>query len=235
MQKKADLVFSVLVLLLMLWMFWEGRNWAFRARLFPWTIGVVAIALAAIQVSFALRKVSAASNGRNRADRAAQSAVATYVRVEEPGAVIEAATIEAAPLGTEDVPARGEAASVIGAAVESAYGEGSAVAEEEVAPEVSRRRSLEMSAWIFAFAITIVLFGFTLGAVVATVAFLRLASRERWSTIIPIALATYLFFYVIFDKLLNIPFPNGMVADALGMEAFDSYIADPIWRLVTRR
>ena len=63
----------------------------------------------------------------------------------------------------------------------------------------------------------------------------RLASHERWRTIIPIALVTYLFFYVIFDKLLNIPFPNGMIADALGMESFDSYIADPIWRLVTRR
>lgn len=211
MQKKADLVFSVIVLLIVLWMFWEGRNWAFRARLFPWTIGVVAIALAAIQVSFAARKVFAAP--------------ARVVGAPRP----------AAPAPAEAGPSGDESASVIGAAVESAYGEGSAVAEDEVAPEVSRRRSLEMSAWIFAFAITILLFGFTLGSVVATVAFLRFASRERWGMIAGIALGTYLFFYVIFDKLLNIPFPNGMVADALGLQSFDSYIADPLWTLITRR
>lgn len=211
MQRKADLIFSVLVLVLVLWMFWEGRNWAFRARLFPWTIGVVAIALAAIQVSFAVRKAFVATPAAVAAARPAREGAA-----------------EAAVGGDG-------AASVVGAAVESAYGEGSALAEVDVPPAVSRRRSLEMSAWIFGFALTIVLFGFTLGAVVATVAFLRLAARERWGITIAIAAGTYLFFYVIFDKLLNIPFPNGLVADALGMESFDSYLAEPIWRLVMRR
>ena len=213
MQKKADLLFSAIVLLIVVWMFWEARNWAFRARLFPWTIGALAIGLAALQLFFATRKVLTSAPARP---------------VEGPAnpEVPRAGHVEAA---------EGETASIMGAAVESAYGEGSEAAESGIEPGLARRRSLEMAAWILGFAAAVWLFGFTLGAFLTSVAFLRIAARERWGITLAIGVVTYLFFYVIFRQALNIPFPNGLIADLLGTDAFDSYLADPIWRLITRR
>ena len=214
MQKKADLVFSVIILLIVLWMFWEGRNWAFRARLFPWTIGIPAVGLAALQVFFATRNMLTA---------AAPEA--------------EHAPSPAAPPPTlPAVEQKDEDAAVVAAAVESAFGAGSAAAEEEaIPPAVARRRTIEMSLWIIGFGLGVVLFGFRLGAVLVTFGFLRWGAHESWKTTIPISIATYLMFFLIFDVGLNTPFPPGFIADALNVEAFDSVLTDPIKRLITSR
>jgi hypothetical protein len=214
LRKRADLVVSVGIFLLVVWMVWDAQAWSIRARLFPWTIGIPAVGLALLQVVFATRNMLAP------AAREAEHAPSPTER----------------PPTLPAVEQKDEDAAVVAAAVESAFGAGSAAAEEEaIPPAVARRRTIEMSAWILAFGLGVVLFGFRLGAVMVTFGFLRWGAHESWKTTILIAIATYLMFFLIFDIGLNTPFPAGFIADALNVDAFDSVITDPIKRLISSR
>ena len=73
------------------------------------------------------------------------------------------------------------------------------------------RRTGQMIAWILAMAAGIVLLGFEIGSALLTFAFLRFAARERVWLSLTLAIATFLFFYVVFDRGLNIPFPPGLL------------------------
>ena len=212
LRKRADLVVSIGILLLVAWMVWDAQQWSLRARLFPWTIGIPAVGLALLQVVFATRNMLTA-----------------------PAPEAEQAPSPAAPPPTlPAVEQKDEDAAVVAAAVESAFGAGSAAAEEEAIPTaVARRRTIEMSLWILAFAFSTVLLGFRLGAGLTTFGFLRWGAHESWKTTILIAVATYLSFWLIFDVGLNTPFPAGILADALNVDAFDSVLTDPIKRLIT--
>jgi len=225
-RKKADLVFSALLLLLAVWMVWAARDWAFRARLFPWTIGIPAIALASLQMVFAVRHVLesggqvAAGEGAPVAPSASHSASSGRGSGQAAGQVDGAETDRA----------------VVASAVEGAFGTGSEATEgEELPPEVVWRRTFGMSAWIMLFAVTVVLLGFKVSAGLATLAFLRFAAREKWKPTLLISLGTYLFFYLAFDRALNIPFPPGWIAETLGLQSFDAYLVDPVIRLLAGR
>ena len=202
-RKQADLIFSLVLLGVVSWMVWEAGKWDLRARLFPVAVGVPAIGLALLQVAFLLKP--AVSRART--------------------ATLDRATPETAH-GSTDV--------VMAEAMERAFGPGSASeAETAVAPEVARARTLHMVGWVVAIAVGIVLLGFELGAAVLTFLFLRFASHERLRTSLLIALATYLSFYLLFDRALFIPFPPGTVADVLGLEKpLDHYLLDPLATLI---
>jgi hypothetical protein len=43
-------IFTLVVVAFFAWTLWEAREWWFRARLFPWTIGFAGIALALLQL-----------------------------------------------------------------------------------------------------------------------------------------------------------------------------------------
>jgi hypothetical protein len=213
LRKRADLVVSIGLFLLIAWMVFDAQQWSIRARLFPWTIGIPAVGLALLQVVFATRNMLAPA---------------------APEAEQAPSPAELPPLPA--VEQKDEDAAVVAAAVESAFGAGSAAAEEEAIPTaVARRRTIQMSLWILAFGLGVVLFGFRLGAVLVTFAFLQWGAHEAWKTTILISVATYLMFFLIFDVGLNTPFPPGFIADALNVDAFDSVLTDPIKRLITSR
>ncbi len=226
-RKKADLVFSALLLLLAVWMVWAARDWAFRARLFPWTIGIPAIALASLQMVFAVRHVLESGGQVAAGEGAPVAPSASHSASSGRGSGQAAGQVAGAP-----EPDR----AVVSSAVEGAFGAGSEAAEEdELPPQIVWRRTLGMSAWIMAFAATVVLLGFKVSAGLATLAFLRFGAHERWKTSLLISLGTYLFFYLAFDYALNIPFPPGWIAETLGLQSFDSYLMAPVIRLVAGR
>lgn len=204
-RKQADLVFTLVLLAVVSWMVWEAGKWDLRARLFPVAVGVPAIGLALLQLGFLLKP----SLSRMRAaapDRAAPDA------------------------------GQGSTGVVMAEAIERAFGPGSASeVEAAVPPEVARARTLHMVGWVLAITVGIVVLGFELGAALLTFLFLRFASHERLRTSVLIALATYLSFYVLFDRALFIPFPPGALADAVGLEKpLDHYVVDPIASLLQR-
>ena len=203
-RKRVDLLFSLVLLAIIVWMTWEAQKWDARARLFPTAIGLPAAAIALLQVAFAVRRLLARP----------RPAVVTQTVPET--------------ISGSDV--------VIAEAVEHAFGHGSVMEEEDsLAPAIVRRRTLEMVAWIVGIMASIVLLGFELGAALMSLLFLRLRGHESWRLTLGVALATYLFFYVIFDRALSIPLPNGAIADALGLNTLDHYVSDPIANFVLRK
>lgn len=206
MQKKADLAFSVVLLVIVGWLVWQATGWEPRARLFPLSAGVVALVAAVAQTFVAVRRVRAAP---------------------------EVTVAVAVPDDAADGSTRSAAGAIVAQAFEGAFGPGSLAGDDDViTPEVVRGRTLEMVAWFLGITVGVVVLGFELGAAVMSLAFLRVAAHERWRTSILVALGTYLFFYIIFDRGLHIPFPAGLIADALGLHALDHYISDPIASLI---
>jgi hypothetical protein len=54
-KKRIEVFFSVLIVLFLVWVLWEARNWPAPSRLFPWSLGFTVLGLALIQVVVAWR------------------------------------------------------------------------------------------------------------------------------------------------------------------------------------
>ena len=54
-RRKIEFLFSVLTVLFLAWALWEARDWPAQSKLFPWSLGFSVLALALLQVAFALR------------------------------------------------------------------------------------------------------------------------------------------------------------------------------------
>ncbi len=233
-RKWGELLMSILITVMVMWMVWEARQWELRARLFPVTIGVPASALALLQLAIAVRNVLVRQPGSASGDGSMHSSGPISGEASEttPRAASGSGVAgEPSQAGPEAAQPGGDIA-IVAAAVEQTFGPGSRAAEEEeIPPEVVRHRVFEMTWWILLFAAGIVVLGFKVGAGLLTLAFMRLAARERWKTSIYVSLATYLFFYLLFDYWLHIPFNAGLIADRLGLRPLDNYVMDPIMDL----
>jgi hypothetical protein len=77
--------------------------------------------------------------------------------------------------------------------------------------QIDLRKDLPIYAWVWAFVVGVVAFGFVLAAPVMLFAYLRLRSRERWwvSLILPLAVLALL--YGVFDRALGVQLFEGLV------------------------
>jgi hypothetical protein len=55
-RARNDVLISAFLVLLLVWVVWEARNWPFRTRLFPWSIGFPVLGLALVQFGIAFWK-----------------------------------------------------------------------------------------------------------------------------------------------------------------------------------
>lgn len=81
----------------------------------------------------------------------------------------------------------------------------------QVSPEVAMRRTLSILGWIVGFFITIWLLGFTYAVPLTILLYLKLAGRENWPITAIVTFVTWLFFHVLFERALNVPFPEGLL------------------------
>jgi putative tricarboxylic transport membrane protein len=81
----------------------------------------------------------------------------------------------------------------------------------EVAPEVANRRTWSIIGWIVGFFIAIWLLGFSIAVPLTLVLYLKLAGHEKWSTIAMVTFFSWLFFYLLFERTLKVPFPDGLI------------------------
>ena len=86
-----------------------------------------------------------------------------------------------------------------------------------VTPETARQRVITICCWIVGFFIGVWLLGFKLGSLCLTFLFLKFTANENWTLSTVIAVATYLFFWLVFDIMLKAPLGNGFVGDYLGL------------------
>ena len=106
-----------------------------------------------------------------------------------------------------------------------------AEADPDIAPDIARRRGIEMFLWIVGFYASITLLGFRVGIPLVTFLFLHLAARERIRVSLTFTIVTYLFLLAA-DLSHTVTLSTGLIAQSLGMETFDAYLVNPIMRLV---
>jgi putative tricarboxylic transport membrane protein len=83
----------------------------------------------------------------------------------------------------------------------------------EVSPEVTIRRTLMVIGWTVGFFMAIWLLGFSYAVPLTMVLYLKLAGREKWTTTAVVTFCTWIFFYLLFERMLNVPFPDGLLFD----------------------
>ena len=84
-------------------------------------------------------------------------------------------------------------------------------------PEGATRRTLVAWGWMLGFFAAIVLVGFQLAVPAFVFLYLVVQGRERWLFSIIFAVAVWAFFYGLFDALLHLPFPPGLIFEWLGL------------------
>jgi len=85
----------------------------------------------------------------------------------------------------------------------------------EVSPEVAARRTLTVLGWTVGFFIAIWLLGFSYAVPLMMVLYLKFAGREKWPITAIMTFCTWGFFYILFQRMLNVPFPDGLIFDWL--------------------
>lgn len=82
---------------------------------------------------------------------------------------------------------------------------------------VLKRRAISIVAWTLGFFLAIWLLGFVLAVPAGIFLYLRFAGGERWSTSIVLSVAAWAAFYGLFDYLLHLPFPEGVLLEWLNL------------------
>lgn len=85
------------------------------------------------------------------------------------------------------------------------------IQEVEVTPEEARQRTLSIVFWTVGFFLAIWFIGFSYAVPLMLFAYLFLAAKEKWPIIIGVTFFTWLFYWGLFEKLLNVPFPEGLL------------------------
>jgi hypothetical protein len=87
----------------------------------------------------------------------------------------------------------------------------------ELAAEAPGRAVLVGGAWMLAFFAAIVLLGFPIAVPLFVFLYLKLQGGEGWLMSVVITAAVWGVFYGLFDALLHLPFPSGLLLDWLGL------------------
>lgn len=80
---------------------------------------------------------------------------------------------------------------------------------------IVRRRTITIFFWIVGFLIGIWLLGFSLSIPLFVFLYLRVYSKEGWALSLILASAAWLLFFGLFDRLLHLPFPEGILFSLL--------------------
>jgi hypothetical protein len=99
-------------------------------------------------------------------------------------------------------------------------GEGQAMDFEfasDVAPELARRRAIGAFLWVGGFILLVYLLGFPWAVPVFVFSNLHLQSRIGLPVSAALTAATWLFFYGLFQRLLHLPFEDGLIQTLLGV------------------
>jgi hypothetical protein len=82
---------------------------------------------------------------------------------------------------------------------------------------VALRRTLLAAGWIFGFFFAILLLGFLVAVPAFVFLYLRLQGKQGWLFSAVFTLAVFAFFYGLFDLLLHLPFPPGVLLSWVGV------------------
>jgi TctA family transporter len=85
----------------------------------------------------------------------------------------------------------------------------------EVEPAVARQRTISIIGWTVGFFLAIWLLGFSYAVPLMIFLYLKLAGKEGWAMTIAVTFFSWLFYWSLFEKLLNVPVPDGLLFDLI--------------------
>jgi putative tricarboxylic transport membrane protein len=88
--------------------------------------------------------------------------------------------------------------------------------EAEIPPDVVNRRTAGMFGWIIGYFLAIWLLGFPIGGSLCSFVQLKFGSREKWLITLILTAALWAFVYLLFERVLHVPFPPGVLFEWLG-------------------
>ena len=88
---------------------------------------------------------------------------------------------------------------------------------QAIDPGTARKRAIIMFGWLLGFFLLVWLLGFEYGIPIMVFAYLKFQSKESWLLSITLTVAAFVFFWILFVKLLTLPFPQGLIFTWLGM------------------
>jgi len=89
----------------------------------------------------------------------------------------------------------------------------------ELSAQVVRGRTAAMFGWILTYFAAIWLLGFATGGTLCCFLQLKCSSKENWLLTVILTAGLWAFIYILFDRLLHVPFPSGYLFEALGWSA----------------
>jgi hypothetical protein len=87
---------------------------------------------------------------------------------------------------------------------------------QTVEPKVARSRAITMFGWFFGFFFGIWLLGFSITIPLMVFTYLKIQSNEKWWLSLTLTAIAWVCFWGLFVKLLNLPFPDGLIQTWLG-------------------
>ena len=87
---------------------------------------------------------------------------------------------------------------------------------QTVEPALAKRRAIVMFSWFLGFFLAIWLLGFSITIPLMVFTYLKIQSNEGWIISIVLTVAAWLVFYLLFVRLLTLPFPDGLIFTWLG-------------------
>jgi len=85
------------------------------------------------------------------------------------------------------------------------------IPETEVAPEDVKRRTISVLLWTLGFFLAIWFLGFSYAVPLTMLLYLKIAANESWLMTASVTFFTWLFYWSLFEKILNVPFPEGLL------------------------
>ena len=86
-------------------------------------------------------------------------------------------------------------------------------------PVIARKRTITMFSWLVGFFFGIWLLGFPIAIALMMFTYLKFQGREPWVLSITLTVIAWVFFWILFVRLLNLPFPEGLLITWLGLGA----------------
>ena len=84
-------------------------------------------------------------------------------------------------------------------------------------PATARKRATIMFGWLLGFFLLVWLLGFEYGIPLMVFVYLKFQSNESWLLSITLTVSAFVFFWILFVKLLTLPFPQGLIFTWLGL------------------
>jgi hypothetical protein len=81
----------------------------------------------------------------------------------------------------------------------------------EVAPRLARQRTILIILWTVGFFLAIWLIGFSYAVPLTIFLYLKFAGKENWPMTLAVTFFSWLFYWVLFERLLRVPFPEGLL------------------------